>query len=355
MAYSKQSRKHAFSIIELLVVIAIIGVLVALLLPAIQHVRESARRTTCANNLRVLAIACENYEIANEVFPEGMYSADHLLSEAAIESGTPYMMRYYGHTVFCELLLFVEQAHVHDLWDFSDSADAAKSNTINAETGEQDQEAPSAAVIASFLCPSDELENQRVNLQVAGIGRAQGWFGMTSYVANAGTFSGYYADQRRSDDGALIVTGNFNALPGQKYLRIDPKRIGSTALQDGKSNTMLFGERYHVDRRFDEVVYPGRSPYRIAECGVWGWVGSAKGMEHVMCSTRVRLNYTLPESAASSWSNHDERLSAFGSGHVAGANFSFCDGSVQFIADTIDMVTYQALSTRAGGEPLDVY
>ena len=359
MSRSSFRPRNGFTLVELLVVIAIIGILIGMLLPAVQQVREAARRTSCANNIRQIALACHNYESAFGEFPDGFYQVDHqelvtagvATPESSSPSGNPYTIRYFGHTVFAKILPYVEQNNVYDLWDFTDHADNAKQNSVNPVTGLLDQGAPSAADIPVYVCPSDGFEQTVVELDVTGTARPLGWFGVTSYAGNLGTFSGYFGDQDLQDNGIMFFTGpNSQAFSSQSNLvdDADPTEMGS--IIDGTSNTIMFGEKYHRDQVFDDVLVPSRSRYPIAKVAAWGWFGGGRGHNHVLGSSRVPINYELPEGTPDDWEPKDERLSAFGSGHPGGANFAFSDGSTTFLRETLDQVTYQFLCTRQGGE-----
>jgi prepilin-type N-terminal cleavage/methylation domain-containing protein/prepilin-type processing-associated H-X9-DG protein len=348
----RAKNRHAFTLVELLVVIAIIGILIGMLLPAVQQVREAARRVTCANNIRQLALGSHNYESAHEEFPPGMQQYDHTkIPGLAAESSSPYTVRLFGYTVFMRLLPYVEQDNVYQRMDFAASADAAKTNSVNPATGAIDADAPSASLVPAYLCPSDAIENEVVEFSSTGTGRAQGFFSMTSYAGNQGTHSGYWADRNARSDGAFFVTGpNSKMISSQQFLNDNQKPMTMAEIADGSSNTFCFGERFHSDRVFDAVLVPIRNRYKMGEMGAWAWFGGARGHNMLLASTRVKLNYQLPEGTVSAWTPRDERLSAFGSGHPGGANFAFCDGSAHFISDNIDQITYQALSTRQGNE-----
>lgn len=348
---SQFRRRSGFTLVELLVVIAIIGILIGMLLPAVQQVREAARRTSCANNIRQIALASMNYESAFGELPDGLFQADHTqLSGVSSESSSPYTLRFFGYTVFTRILPFVEQNVIFDRWDFSLSADAAKLNSINPDTGMMDAGAPSATRIETYLCPSDGFEQEVVEYTSAGSGRAQGFFGQTSYAGCQGTFNGYFADTNLKADGVFVFTGPYSKLSFQDNLNENQEPIQLGEIRDGTSNTIMFGEKYHYDPAFDEVLVPIRNPYKIGECGAWGWFGGGRGHFMVLGSSRVPINYQLAEDTISAWLPRDERLSAFGSGHPGGANFALSDGSARFIPETIDMVTYQALTTRKEGE-----
>ena len=357
-----RKQSNGFTLVELLVVIAIIGILIGMLLPAVQQVREAARRTECANNLRQLGIACHSYESALKSFPDGLYCSDADNND----TGTPYSLVWYGHTVFAKILPYLEQGNVYNRFDLGLSAVAAKSNTVDSNGNHgidaNVDEIPTAAVIPSFLCPSDALEINPVFLDWNSTGYSQGWHGMTSYLANGGTHSTYFRDYGMQDNGVFYMTGP-GSLPGSQSQtpnlekNAKPCRIGQ--IYDGTSNTLLFGERYHFDPHFDRILHDGSfaySRYAIAEWGTWGWIGGGNGTTHVFGSTRLDapINYQTPEDASANYSNVNIRMSAYGSGHPGGANFGLSDGSVRFVPETIDAITFQAISTREEGEPISI-
>lgn len=351
----KRRYQRAFTLIELLVVIAIIGILVGMLLPAVQQVREAARRTECLNNMRQLGLASHNYMSARRKFPDGLYCNDENTTPTLPpDSGAPYDLTYFGQTVFTKLLPYIEQDNLDRIWNDGISADEAKSNTLDA-AGNLTVDAPSATIIAMYTCPSDLVPETPVELDYNSRGYSQGYHGISSYLASCGTFSSYFRDADMQSDGMFYMTGP-GSKPGSWLDNLVPnaKPTRPRDAVDGLSSTLLFGERYHFDPVFDDVLYQNSSTpkakYPIAHYGAWGWVGGGNGTGHVFGSTRVPLNYVLPDDATDDWDFLDFRLNAFGSGHPAGGNFALADGSARFIADDIDFITYQALSTKKDGE-----
>ncbi len=336
-----RGNRFGFTLVELLVVIAIIGILIGMLLPAVQMVREAARRTSCANNIRQLALACHNYEGSFQEFPPGLY-----------QNRDSSSITYFGHTWYAAILPQMEQRNLQDLWNFKDTGADAVTNGLDA-SGVASMDAPSAQVVPSFLCPSDILTNNVVELTYTGRGYPNGFFGMASYLGNCGTYSSYFNSSLMQADGALYMTGPNSGQSWQPNLVKDaePARI---PVRDGTSNTIMLGERYHNDPNFETIVRPGGSTsysrYAIDQWGVWGWYGGGNGTTHVLGSTQQPLNYRTPVTASAGYSEVNRRMSAFGSGHPAGANFAMMDGSVTFVGESIDFVTYQALSTRQEGE-----
>jgi prepilin-type N-terminal cleavage/methylation domain-containing protein/prepilin-type processing-associated H-X9-DG protein len=286
-------RRRGFTLIELLVVIAIIAILIGLLLPAVQKVREAALRAKCQNNLKQLGLAAHNYHGSFRVFPPG-----YVPGPPAKNDG-----------VFIQLLPYVEQDNVYKLWKFTPAGQQNWGSTAQAGTT-----APSANVVPTYMCP----------IGGGAVDITENWsgynFGITCYLANSGTRS--YAVEAK--DG--IFFGNSKV------------RIGDVA--DGTSNTLLFGERNYK-----------QPPVNGCTQDTWDWGawGAATGVIYDMGDThgssRVPIN-----TVCSATIGENDRLNAFGSLHAGGANFSFADGSVRFLADSLDLVTLQALSTRAKAE-----
>jgi prepilin-type N-terminal cleavage/methylation domain-containing protein/prepilin-type processing-associated H-X9-DG protein len=324
MRQSFQSRSRpGFTLIELLVVIAIIAVLIALLLPAVQKVREAANRMSCLNNLKQIALATHNYYDTFKKFPTGgrrpVYVGD---------------CPTRGTNLWIELLPYFEQDNLYSKWDFYDN----RNNVAGGENATQ------AQVIHILLCPSDPLPRPVVQATAANSVTppwSWGFYGMSSYAGSAG---------KRS-----VPPGDPPAFPG--ITRDGIFFIGSCVrladVTDGSSNTFLFGERYHHDPEFDlrqPVVMPGIA--HIAEIGKWGFVAGPAAMANVTLHSAAPINYRMQSGGDVSALNN--RACAFGSGHPGGANFAFADGHVRFLNESMPLDTFQALSTIRGGEVASV-
>jgi len=313
--YSKTRR--GFSLIELLVVIAIIAVLIAMLLPAVQKVREAANRTSCLNNLKQIALATHTYHDTFKKFPTGGHLSDFVGDRPT-----------KGTTLWIQLLRSFEQDNLQNKWDDYD-------NRNNVAGG---RNATQAQVIKILLCPSDRLADPVS--EFTGIGTASwswGFYALSSYGGNAGKRSVFTGGPpnfpRMTRDGIFFINSNVNFAD----------------IADGTSNTFLFGERYHRDPEYDlqhNVVWPGSSS--MAQWGRWGYVANAGAVGNVTLHTPVPINYRVPPGG--DFSTVENRACAFGSGHLGGANFAFADGSVRFLSDSTPLPTLQALSTRRGGE-----
>jgi prepilin-type N-terminal cleavage/methylation domain-containing protein/prepilin-type processing-associated H-X9-DG protein len=286
-----RTSRRGFTLIELLVVIAIIAILIGLLLPAVQKVREAAARSQCQNNLKQLGLALHNYHDAMLRFPT---------------ANSPT----FG-SAFTLILPFVEQDNVRAVYDTSRPPTAAPNNTVTS------------LPIKVYLCPS--MARPPAPLDAYSTHYA-------SYAACIGSNDAWSAPP---DNGAIVRS---NAT-GSPALIDSGKRIADVS--DGTSNTLLAGEMGFQlkDYTFTSGPYAGQ-----VRGGNTSWAfGYAS---YSFAATKTPLNtITAPTSTT-------DRLGAFRSDHTGGGNFLLGDGSVRFIGNSIDFATYQALGTRAGGEIL---
>jgi prepilin-type N-terminal cleavage/methylation domain-containing protein/prepilin-type processing-associated H-X9-DG protein len=314
-------RRNGFTLIELLVVIAIIGVLIALLLPAVQMAREAARRTQCSNNLKQLGLALANYESAHRVFPPGRINFPMVFSAQA------------------QLLPYIENEAVGGMLNFS----VAPSFTIGGPTTENST--AGAAVVRSFLCPSDfgQITNNP--------------FGPTNYVACAGSGVG---------DAASIKTGDGIMYSGSAI------RIRDVA--DGLSKTAAMSETMlgvgglpsslaagnPADPMREVLELPGGTATTDVSCvagaGVWSGLRGAKWLNGHYGDTMYN-HYYPPNNPGFDCGNasHNYGLTAARSRHPGGVNVLFADGSVRFVGNAVDLDAWRAAATRAKGETSNLY
>ena len=321
-----QSRTRAgFTLVELLVVIAIIGILVSLLLPAVQAAREAARRMQCGNNLKQIGLALHNYADTYKTFPSGW-----------IYNGTA-TRECWGWGAL--ILPFMEQAPLH-----------AQLRVGNGSMYEQLVSASWQPIVdglqrplAGFKCPTDTgYQFQGQIHQDRHFGGGQGFIahnflpGLSNYIGN----NGHGPGRTGFEENSGIFFGN--------------SKISFGEIIDGTSNTFAVGER---DTKF-------------CRSGVWAGVrngngGGSRGVFVVVAQARAKMN-----ESALPWDNDPEGCGqGWSSIHPGGAQFVFCDGSVAFVSETIHFFhtktnwdgngdpangTYQRLISRADGLPVAI-
>lgn len=291
--------RRAFTLVELLVVIAVIGILVAILLPAVQWARESARQATCRNNLKQIGLAIHSYQLAHVYYPPSSTT----FVENGVWSGNP--TQYHLHSWASLILPELEQSTLHDLVNYNvSSLDAA--NAVAAAT-----------VIPIYRCPSYTGNTYSQEPRYVQISPQ---FAIRNYVAiGATTIDNLW----KEPDGVLYWQG----------------QIGPADLLDGTSHTLLIAES------------------REQNAAVW-IDGSASSLSSLIYDANtanfsdpvISLNYT---PYYPSGGQGIDCLWAASSQHPGGANHLFADGSVQFLLDQIAQPVYEAQTTRAGGEALD--
>jgi prepilin-type N-terminal cleavage/methylation domain-containing protein/prepilin-type processing-associated H-X9-DG protein len=332
--------RRGFTLIELLVVIAIIGVLIALLLPAVQAAREAARRAQCTNNLKQLALATHNYVGTMGSFPMGYGLQWYPGGNKFIQNFGP----------FVAISQFLEQGNAYNSMNTSLAIYIAENSTL------------SGIGLNALWCPSD---GKIVGLRYPGL-PGDGWddspipMCYSSYAGSMGTLLYYNSTLETNMNGIYSFIGypSYAATAGQFSM-------GCTNLADitdGTSNTMLYGEHAH-----SRIAAQDLGEFY----GVNWWTSGDYG--DTTYSTIFPPNYFTDENVANNLANVTPRGDNWGitatSQHPGGCNFAFCDGSVRFIKNTINswnprLLTYskpnyttvppngvyQALSTRNGGE-----
>lgn len=309
--------RTGFTLIELLVVIAIITVLIGLLVPAVQKVREAANRLSCVNNLKQIALAAHMYHDDHQGFPPAS-NYDTFPSYAS---------------PFVPLLPYLEQQNLY--------------NQYSATPLDYDgKNSPGATPIRILVCPSDVgLPNPPV-VQFPGTNY---YFGVISYRGNASGLSVF--DPNWGTDGVILPSSV--VVPGASQIRI-------ADITDGTSNTILFGEFSNFDPN-----WPGYASLFASVFGVtfpfplfastWDGEGffSPYGVGYYPLNSKLP---PVPSDLGTAALYFQARIDAYGSGHMQGANFAFCDGSVHFISNGAAGTPgglLSALSTRAGGEVFD--
>jgi prepilin-type N-terminal cleavage/methylation domain-containing protein/prepilin-type processing-associated H-X9-DG protein len=315
-----QRRSAGFTLVELLVVIAIIGVLVALLLPAVQAAREAARRMQCNNHLKQVGLGLHNRHDVHLRFPQGQYNP----IGADPTPGSPWNRACWWH----DLLPFVEQQPLYNALEaYTKATPAPPYITWSVNSDGNNPSTPGRnTVVKMFVCPSDKngVKNRTVT------GNEQGFHG--NYVLCGGST----VFNPTTDTTGIDLNGLFYVYSKTRFADIT----------DGSSNTLMGGEIMVVK---DTNVHDLRGRYYNT------WQGNNLFSTLYPPNTTVgdRSNYCINtrEAPCQSLSGTDV-VQSVRSFHPGGGNFLFGDGSVRFVTNAINLTTYQALGTRAGGEPL---
>ncbi len=336
---------RGFTLIELLVVIAIIGVLISLLLPAVQSAREAARRAQCTNNLKQLALATSNYLDAYGTYPMG-YGLNFY-------PGGNRFIQNYGP--FVAIALFMEQGPLFNAMNNDLAIYLAENSTING------------IAVSSLWCPSD---GKILNLKYPGYPE-DGWddspipMRYSSYAGNLGALLYHGNTQMGQMNGIFSYIGapSWIVNPGPS---VPP--VSLQAITDGTSNTFLYGEHAHSQiATFDQDSFYGLNWWTSGDYGdtTFSSLFPPNFFKSLNVNDPTSPINTIPTLTprANNWA-----ITAT-SQHPGGANFAFCDGSVRFLKDSINswrpqaityakptytsvptQGVYQALSTRDGNE-----
>jgi len=339
-------RSRGFTLVELLVVIAIIGVLVALLLPAIQAARESARRSQCSNNLKQVALGL-NLHVSNF----GQFPATYYGGYGCTPPAGGYKVTSMNWSFLARILPFVEQTSLYDACRISDSIGGYPEPTNINEEYEIPEGVPgtikfageenTGAVVSSYLCPSDGESTigayRATNFHMMGRGRSSGTMaGISNYHGCGGSMSNYQAlyinpgTERAPSQPGFPEDHAWNTSPfrnGDGILFpssfLKPRR--PARISDGLSHTFLVGE---------DVF--GRNFYGH------NWVHSVGSFRLTNCPINLR------DEMGRFRTNHIDL--GFYSYHPSGANFALADGSVIYISEDIELGTLRALGTVSGAE-----
>jgi len=310
-ALSMPRKRPGFTLVELLVVIAIIGILVALLLPAVQAAREAARRMSCSNNLKQMALAVQNYHDSFHAFPYAYQQ---------------------GVSLHARILPFMEQSNVYDLINLN----VGWNNALNS--------AARNTPVKTFVCPSD---TDRLPLALGA---------RNNYYGNMGTTILYQAPSQvvgNSNYGFQPHNGAFSASVAVRFADV----------LDGTSNTAMFSEKNKGDGSngvsspdsdtFQPGTYPGTADQAMADCLAVNPLDLSKqGYSNVGApwlqpyhSTTVYYHVLTPNSRSCMFPPGRIATTA-GSRHPGGVGVALCDGSVRFVTKSINLAIWRAVGTR---------
>lgn len=289
--------KSGFTLVELLVVITIIGVLIALLLPAVQAAREAARRMQCSNNLKQVGLGLVNYENAHGTFPPPAIHSNQLSWHVLV-------------------LPFTEQTALYDTIKFTAGFYCTPPR-------------PQAAYpfrIGGYLCPSNTQEEHS---QATGSSvQYESYDGKMAYTAHyLGVLGPRGFNEYRGQDYPLVTNGIDGYSDQGAFL--DPTGCPIAYIKDGASNTYLVGEYSRLGTTYHRA-----------------WIRGTYRPEIIFYGATT-VYYPINSGISTSWG-----YLTFGSEHPGGCLFAMCDGSVQFVSESITNVVYLASASRDGQEPM---
>jgi prepilin-type processing-associated H-X9-DG protein/prepilin-type N-terminal cleavage/methylation domain-containing protein len=357
-----RNRRSAFTLIEVLVVIGIIGILIGLLLSAVQSVRAAAARISCQNNLKQIGLALHTFESANGYLPAGMVTEGDITDSF--------------HTAYTCMLPFIEQDVIYRLYHF----DKPWYDVSNyAAVGQQ---------VPTFYCPANRhrgvMDLRPISQQWAT--NLPDFVGATDYILCKGANAGLGPDPTMIPlearglfnvsraDQTTTSTGQVQWLPTPEF------RVRFTDIRDGLTNTIAVGEGAGGNPSFlvEDLLHPGQpvtepfvngpavmdqawgaasmgDPQHPWYAGIFG-VTAQYGLASNPRDEPMNRNPGSPTFFGDDHSGFNnrgkDRVSGFRSTHPGGCNFLFADGSVRWLQESIDPVVYRALSTYAGGEVL---
>jgi prepilin-type N-terminal cleavage/methylation domain-containing protein len=341
-------RRRGFTLVELLVVIAIIGILIALLLPAVQAAREAARRSQCTNNLKQFAIAAHNYADVHKTFPRTSYWDDRPVG------GYDYWGMWTGYSTHTLFLPYLEQTAIYGNVRFAVSREWYNHPALPG--GQPVWEAK----VPTFLCPSDKPFAQ---------GSTWLWGPGNNYAVSVGPTAWY--------------THWPNAVPFFPGFFSTHKENTFAEILDGTANTVMAAEQL-TGNGDNSAFIPGNVVLAAGALAQADWVmpsqavldafgqacqaaipnGSLKSngaswfganYTQTIFNMLAPPNWRYPSCEATNWSGYAadrDGVYPARSKHPGGVNHAMGDASVRFISETIEFKTYQYIGTRAGGEPV---
>ena len=320
----RHDRRSGFTLVELLVVIAIIGILIALLLPAVQAAREAARRSQCTNNLKQIGLAFHNFQDTYEYLPEGARDGDHRLvpaNYACCRSRTRHGWNWRYH-----ILPYIEYGNVFQLATDGHDADPPDINIYNSKENLVGQQA-----IGTLYCPTRRSPTPH------------GGFYKSDYNGNAG--------EREGGVGSGVSRGTRGVV-----IRTDLKKIRIERIRDGSSNTIMVAEK---------ALHPTEHGADGGDNEMWSNAGWDEDAVRWGAGLRSGVAYGIPpipdieapHRVGGVWTAIVDRGGLtftqwhpfFGSSHPGGINACFADGSVRLISFTVDDEAFRRMSLTDDG------
>ena len=350
--------RSAFTLVELLVVIAIIGILIALLLPAVQAAREAARRAQCANNLKQLGTAMHNHHSRYNSFPPGIPSCT---LRNWIQGGTQVGAYCQGPNWAMNLLPELEQ---QKLWDYV--RDGMEHQACAVDDLEHEAGAMGTFVPNVFKCPSAPEMKKPLNTYGHDLGDFGGGLAKANYATCFG--SGYYLDKangsgpwvyNQETEGAfgVVMLKNWEKVVQSEHHRtmFGAWKMGNDQgtrmrdISDGTAHTLMISEVVGYDSAVDaRAVWI--VPAMGSSCFSAMYPPNSSTSDRIaMCEPRIPYGSKM---RCTTWRSDGRNYASARSSHPGVVEAVFCDGSVDAISDDVDPYVWNAMGSRAGGEPV---
>jgi prepilin-type N-terminal cleavage/methylation domain-containing protein/prepilin-type processing-associated H-X9-DG protein len=340
---NRRAPRPGFTLIELLVVIAIIAMLIALLLPAVQRVREAANRSACSNNLHQIALATLSYETQHSSLPPSRNLFSYVGEGPELlapNDDEPDDDETFVGTWAVYILPYMDQQDLYNLWDFQPFYNPPPQSHVGGSYATTFADQPPRAVrtpVKTYFCPTRRTMQTAPTLSTAGTGYVPDQGVTISADGQPGALGDYAANIGTTGDDIWSNTYSPEAPNGPFRLGWDLHGVTLPQITDGLSNTILVGEKHVYIEGFGQLLYYDSSIYN----GDNYWSSTRCGGALFPISTSIY------NKSSNDW--------AFGSYHPGVCQFAFADGSVHTISDTLNTKTLQLLCSIIDGTPIPEY